>query len=416
MDIAMRSVRWGTTYIPRDSPRLKRRTRVPSNGATTDPLAEIEALTLELAKIESQLVSQKISPQEYETLTNQIHERIANAESIAYSMAKTNETIGRKLRAKNYALPEVQQVCNHFVYGSKQPLQPEFGADRVPNYYVEGSAGTPLDAALLERMADIGILKSTLFEKILFCPKCSSPSNVFARFKCTNCASIDISINRMIEHLPCGTIHNEKAFRVGTGLVCPTCKRSLQKPEEQRLIGLVCTCNKCSAHFEDPNQSFYCRKCQTDFNLTTGLITDVRTYEMNERTLEEVRSQLGIPVIASVLERSGFRLEVPGTLRGKRRNVQFSIVAHKDSSLIAIDLASSDSEVSVEPVLEFYMKLLDANPASAIFAAMPRLSEQARDVAQTNRILVAEGETSELVARNILTLHNEGVMPQGRGR
>jgi transposase-like protein len=389
---------------------------VPSNEANTDPLAEIEALTLELANIETQLMSQKISPQEYETKTKQIQERIANAESIAYSMARTNETIGRKLRAKNYALPEVQQVCNHFVYGSKQPLQPEFGADRVPKYFVEGSAGTPLDTAVLDRMTDIGILKSSLFEKILFCPKCSSPSSVFARFKCTNCASIDISINRMIEHLPCGTIHNEKAFRVGTGLVCPTCKRSLQKPEEQRLIGLVCTCNKCSAHFEDPVQSFFCRKCQTDFSLTTGLIYDVRIYDMNEKVIEEVRSQLGVPVIAKTLETSGFRLEVPGILTGKRRNVQFSIVARRQSSTLAIDLASSDTEVPVEPVLEFYVKILEANPTSAIFAAIPRLSQQAREVAATNRILVAEGATSDIVARNILTLHNEGVMPQGTAK
>jgi transposase-like protein len=370
----------------------------------------------ELASLETELVSQKISTQEYETRTQQIHERISNAESLAYSMARTDDAVAKKLRAKNYAHPEVQQVCNHFVYGLKQALQPEFGADRVARYFVEGSAGQPLDVALLDRMVDIGILKSSLFEKILFCPKCGTPSNVYARFKCTNCASIDISINRMIEHLSCGTIHNEKAFRLGLKLVCPTCKKTLQKPEEQRLIGLVCTCNKCSAHFEDPIQSFFCRKCQADFNLTTGLITDVRTYEMNEKAIEEVRSQLGIPVIANMLEKSGFRLEVPGVLPGKRRNVQFSIVARRDSSLIAIDLASSDSEVAVEPVLEFYVKLLDANPASAIFAAIPRLSEQARGVAQTNRIMVAEGETSEIVARNILSLHNEGVMPQGRER
>ena len=389
---------------------------MPSSEPTTDPLGEIEALMRELASLETQLVSQKISTDEYETQSRQIHERISSAESLAYSMARTNETIAKKLRAKNYASPEVQEVCNHFVYGSKEALQPEFGADRVPRYFVDKGSGAPLDVAVLDRMVDIGILKSSLFEKILFCPKCGTPSNVYARFKCTNCASIDISINRMIEHLPCGTIHNEKAFRLGAKLICPTCKRTLQKPEEQRLIGLVCTCNKCSAHFEDPIQSFFCRKCQSDFSLTTGLITDVRTYDMNEKALEEVRSQLGIPVIASVLERSGFRLEVPGTLRGKRRNVQFSIVARKDSFLLAIDLASSDAEVSVEPVLEFYVKLLDANPASAIFAAMPRLSEQARDVAQTNRIMVAEGETSEIVARNILSLHNEGVMPQGLGR
>jgi hypothetical protein len=376
-------------------------------------LGEIEALTRELASLETQLVSQKITPQEYESQTRQIHERIANAESLAYSMARTNETIARKLRAKNYGLLEVQQVCNHFIYGSKEALQPEFGLDRVPRYFVEGTAGTPLDVNLLERMVDTGILKSSLFEKILLCPKCGTPSNVFARFKCTNCASIDISINRMIEHLPCGTIHNEKAFRLGTKLVCPTCKRTLQKPEEQRLIGLVCTCNKCAAHFEDPIQSFYCRKCQTDFNLTTGIISDARIYDINEKTLEEIRPQLGIPVIASMLERNGFHLDVPGILTGRRRNVQFSIVARRQSTLIAIDLASSDTEVSVEPVLEFYVKLLEANPPFAIFAAIPRLSDQAREVAATNRIPVAEGNTSEIVARSILSVYNEGVMPQG---
>lgn len=400
----------------RDPPPAKRRTRVPSSEPTSDPLGEIEALMRELASLETQLISQKIKPQDYEIQSKQIQERIANTEALAYSMAKTNEILARKLRAKSYGNAEIQQVCNHFIYGSKEALQPQFGADRVPRYFVEGSAGGPLDIPLLDRMEDIGILKSSLFEKILFCPKCGAPSNVYARFKCTNCASIDISINRMIEHLPCGTIHNEKAFRFGNTLSCPTCKRTLQKPEEQRLIGLVCKCNKCSAHFEDPIQSFFCRKCQTDFNLTTGVITDVRTYEINERVIEEVRSQLGIPVIAKLLERSGFRLEVPGTLRGKRKNVQFSIVARKEPLLVAIDLASSDSDVPVEPVLEFYVKLLDANPGNAIFAAMPQLSDQAREVAQTNRIIVAEGETSEIVARNILSLLNQGIMPQGIGR
>jgi hypothetical protein len=146
------------------------------------------------------------------------------------------------------------------------------------------------------------------------------------------------------------------------------------------------------------------------------MIADVRIYDMNEKAIEEVRSQLGVPVIAKTLETSGFRLEVPGILTGKRRNVQFSIVARRQSSTLAIDLASSDTEVPVEPVLEFYVKILEANPASAIFAAIPRLSEQAREVAATNRILVAEGTTSELVARNILALHNEGVMPQSTGR
>jgi len=370
----------------------------------------------ELASLETQMLSRKISSQQYDTMSKMLRERIANAESLAYSMARGNESIAERLRARNYGLPAVQLACNHFIYGSRRALEPEFGADRVPRYFVEteGEDRIPLDTTLLERLVDIGILKSSLFEKMLLCPRCGSPSQVFARFKCTNCASIDISINRMLEHLACGTIHNERSFRVGRSMICPTCKKTLQKPDEQRLIGVVCTCNKCSAHFEDPAQSFYCRKCETDFNLSTGVITDIRVYDMNEKRQDEIRSQLGLPVIAKVLEENNFQLAIPGRLAGKGRNVQFSIVARRHTSVTAIDLASSDSEVPVGPVLEFYVKLLEARTDFAIFGAIPQLSDQAKDVAATNRISVAEGATPEILARKILEVFGEGVFQNAR--
>lgn len=384
---------------------------MPSSEPAVDPLSEMEELMRELAELETQMSSQKMSRQQHDVTAKGLRERISRAESMAYSVARTNESLAERLRSKNYGLHEVQQVCNHFIYGSKGALDPEFGADRVPRYFVEAEGGdrVPIDTPILERMVDIGILKSSMFEKILLCPGCGSPSQVFARFKCTNCASIDISINRMLEHLACGTIHNEESFRVGRSMICPTCKKALQKPEEPRLIGLVCTCNKCSAHFEDPSQSFYCRKCHTDFNLSTGVMSDIHVYDMNEKILGEIRSQLGVPVIAKILEEDHFQLTIPGRLAGKGRNVQFSIVAHKETSVTAIELASSDSEVSVGPVLEFYVKLLEARTDFAIFGAIPRLSDQAKNVAATNRISVAEGATAEILGRRILEVFGEGI-------
>ncbi len=381
---------------------------MPSSEPANDPLGEIDSLMLELASLETQLSAQKITRENYVTLSTQLKERISNTESVAYAMARTDESIAKKLRGKNFSDFSIQQVCNHFIYGSKKALEPEFGADRVSRYYVTTREGKiPTDTTLLERMVDIGILKSSLFEKILVCPKCASPSNVFARFKCTNCASIDISINRMIEHLTCGTIHNERAFRVGRQMICPTCKKALQKPEEQRLIGLVCTCNKCSAHFEDPSQSFFCRNCQSDFNLTTGLISDIHIYNLNEKILGEIRSQLGIPAIAKMLEDNGFQMTIPGIVAGKGKSVQFSLVANKGLTVMAMDIAMSDSEVGVEPVLELYVKLLESKPTLSIFGAIPRLSDQARDVASVHGISVAEGATPETLASNILALVGE---------
>jgi transposase-like protein len=384
---------------------------MPSTPPTVDPLGEMETLTRELASLETAFSQKKVTQEQFDSLSGQLKARIANAESMAYAMAKTDESIAKKLRAGSYIELGVQQVCYHFVNGPKKPLEPLFEADRIPRYFIEPEKGVrlPVDAALLRRLAGIGILKTSLFEKIFMCPKCGTPTNVYARFKCPQCASTDISINRMIEHLTCGTIHEEGVFRLGNAMVCPTCKKALQKPNEQRLIGLMCSCVKCGAHFEDPSQSFFCRKCEVDFNLTTGIINDVYTYYINEKTLDEVRSQIGIPAIAKVLQNNGFEISMPGTITGGVG--EFSIVARSGTRAIAIDIASSDAEVGVEPVLELFVKLLEAKPDIAVFGALPRLSAKAGEVAGMHGIKVAEGLTPSEVANKILEIAHADQLP-----
>jgi len=381
---------------------------MPETAPSADPLGEIETLTRELASLEALFSERKIPKEQYESLSTQLKARISNAESVAYMKARTDEGIAKKLRASSYLDSTVQQICYHFINGSKEPLGPIFEADRIPRYFIEPEKGVklPVESTILRRLAGIGILRASLFEKIFMCPKCGTPTNVYARLKCTQCASIDITIDRMIEHLSCGTVHEERILRVGNAMVCPTCKKTLQKPSEQRLIGLVCSCNKCRAHFEDPSQSFFCRKCEVDFNLTTGIITDVYTYYINEKTLEEIRSQIGIPAIAKVLQKEGFEVDMPGKIEGAVG--QFSIVARKGPRKIVIDVDSSEVEVEVEPVLELFVKLLEAKPDTSIFGAIPRLSTRARDVAAMHGIKVAEGTTPGEVAQKILEIIKAG--------
>ena len=384
---------------------------MPSTPPTADPLGEMETLSRELASLETAFSQKKVTQEQFASLSGQLKGRIANAESIAYAMAKTDESIAKKLRAASYIQLDVQQVCYHFVNGPKKPLEPMFEADRIPRYFIEPESGVrlPVEAALLRRLAGIRILNTSLFEKILMCPKCGTPTSVYARFKCPQCASTDISTNRMMEHLTCGTIHEEKVFHVGNTMVCPTCKKTLQKPNEQRLIGLMCSCDKCGAHFEDPSQSFFCRKCEVDFNLTTGIINDVYTYYVNEKMLDEVRSQIGIPAIAKVLQNNGFEISMPGTVTGGVG--EFSIVARSGERAIAIDIGSSDVEVGVEPVLELFVKLLEAKPDIAVFGALPRLSVKALEVATMHGIKVAEGLTPSEVANKILEMARANQAP-----
>jgi hypothetical protein len=89
---------------------------------------------------------------------------------------------------------------------------------------------------------------------------------------------------------------------------------------------------------------------------------------------------------------------------GHSKETVFSLTAQKDSRLIAIDVSQSDTEVEVEPVLELFVKVLEANPTLSIFGAIPVLSKRARDVAAMHNILVAEAPNPGELAKKVLEI------------
>ncbi len=372
-----------------------------------DPLTEQDDLTSQLANLEKQFADHKLDQEKFEALSRQLNERIRRAESEAYEMARKDESVAKRLRLRNYNDPQIQQVVSHFMRTGGKTLEPEFGTDRLPRYAVGDASGEKIllvERGLLQRMADIRIVNVGLFERVLYCPRCTTPTNTYMRFKCTQCGSIEISINRMIEHLACGTIHQESAFRVGKSLICPTCKKLLEKDQEYRLIGVVCSCNVCHAHFEDPAQSYYCRKCALDFDLPKAMIVDVFAYSMTKEALEEARRFLGVDTLKRVLGEKGFEVRSPGVLAGAGKEVVFSLVVHKDAKTIAADISQSETEVDVGPVLELYVKKLDANPTVTILVTIPRLSKRASEIASLHNIQVAEGVTPDEAAEKVLEI------------
>ena len=380
-----------------------------SPESAIDPLTEQDNLTSELANLEKQFAERKVQEKEYELLSKQLKGRIQKAESNAYNLARTNESIARRLRHRNFSNPEIQQVISHFLSIGDKPLEPSFGPDRIPRYPIQTETGETvnIERSLLQRMADIGMVTEALYERSVSCPKCNTPSNVYLRFKCTQCGSIDIAINRMIEHLQCGTIHQENVFLVGRNLICPTCKKQLQSATDYRVIGVVCSCNICKAHFEDPVQSFYCRACKSDFSLPSASVVDVFTYSMSKSVYNEARRFLGVDALTRLLTENGYTVKSPGTVvvvGGHSKETVFSLTAQKDSRLIAIDVSQSDTEVEVEPVLELFVKVLEANPSLSIFGAIPVLSKRARDVAAMHNILVAEAPNPSELALKVLEI------------
>ena len=374
--------------------------------SVSNPMTEVDTLTSELASLQRQFSDHKMKQEEFELLSANLKERIIRAEASAYAQARKNETIARNLRLRSYNDPIIQQVLTHLLAAPSQALEPEFGAGRLPQYAVKSVTGESLtvDQRILQRMADIRFVTETMFERMVFCPLCASPSKVYARFTCAHCGSIDITMSRMIEHLNCGTIHQEEAFRVGKSMICPTCKKLLQRPDEYRLIGLVCSCRACKAHFEDPTQGYFCRNCKHNFTLTTAQIVDVFTYSINKDTIQEARAHVGLNTLTEILAAEGFDVKSPGLLSGTAKEVEFSVVLRKGDKVFAVDISQSESEVDVEPLLQLYVKTLETKLTKAIFGAVPKLSNRARDMATFQGIAVAEGATISDVSHKIIEI------------
>jgi hypothetical protein len=137
-------------------------------------------------------------------------------------------------------------------------------------------------------------------------------------------------------------------------------------------------------------------------------VNDVYVYSMTPEALNEARQFAGIDVLIKILGENGFQTKVPGIVAGPTKEVVFSLVASKGARTVAIDLAQSSLEVEIQPVLELYVKVLEASPNVAILGVIPTLSKRARDVAELHKILVAEGSTPNELAARVIQLAEAG--------
>jgi len=249
----------------------------------------------------------------------------------------------------------------------------------------------------LNRLYEAGILARKLYDKVVFCPKCNSAS-ISIHYCCPYCKSFDIQKSSLIEHVKCGYMDVEENFHKGNKLICQKCHDELKKLDvDYRRAGIWCTCKECNKSFDVPVSALFCRDCRGNFMFEDVLIKDVYSYSLKEETKEE--ASLGWVLIAPIREflaENGFEVEAPSFLKGKSgANHVFDVVARKGDGAkksTVIDLATSpESAVSEQPVIALFAKIFDVSPDHAYLIAVPRISENAKKMAELYNIQIIEG-------------------------
>jgi len=314
---------------------------------------------------------------------------------------------GKLERIKLYKDPDVQAFLSKFLSGEISELKPTFDPKFGYRYAeVEAILG---DAAKVEdflnRLYEAKVIERKLYDKILYCPSCGS-QNISTHYCCPYCKSFNIHKGSLVEHVKCGYMDVEENFRKGGKLVCPKCHEELRKPEvDYRKAGIWCTCKDCGKSFDIPVTRHFCRDCQADFAFEDVEIRDVYAYTLNEEVKGEITAGwIFVTPIKEFLIESGFEVEAPAFLKGKSgANHMFDIAAYRKEitkKVAVMDVATATEDaVSEQPVIALFAKIYDVSPDSAFLIAIPKLSENAKKMAELYNIKVIEARDSKDVTK-----------------
>lgn len=131
----------------------------------------------------------------------------------------------------------------------------------------------------LATWVSLGVLRPTLLDRILLCPKCRCVPTF--RHGCRSCGSARISEDQLIHHYACAHVGFLEKFQTPQGLVCPKCRRGplVVGAEFEYQSGP----NRClDCHWSDTSleQVGQCLRCEFRFPARQAYVLDLIGYHV----------------------------------------------------------------------------------------------------------------------------------------
>jgi hypothetical protein len=311
-----------------------------------------------------------------------------------------NETVRRTL----YTNHGVKMLLRHMLTEERE-LIPEYDQNvgfRYPQaeHFIAGPVTETL--YLIRKLYEAGILLKKYRDKAVACPSCLSPA-VSVKYLCVSCTSSNIEKRRILEHAACGFSDVEELFMHNGDWICPKCRKALAR-EELREATSNFHCRDCGESFEKPTWMHNCKKCKFNFTLNEASFIDVYSYVLSDDVKSELEvGTLSIAPLRQPLEKYGFTVSTPSSLKGKSGNVHpFDLVSKGSISgkdaIVVLDLVYSSDPLDVSPVSTLMGKLIDTEVDLGILVVIPSINQTARNLAELYDIEVIEAETSREAA------------------
>jgi Thaumarchaeal output domain 1 len=301
-------------------------------------------------------------------------------------------------RQKILSDPKTRELLRRLILGGK-PLAPEVGTDGLVHYLVAEAVIGDVHAteAWIDHLLGSGMLNKSSFRDLVTCPT-HFRVDPLIELECLKCKTRKLRKTTLVEHLQCGYIDTDLKFNKDGFLVCPNCKRPIQKSGELRSTGVWYECEACLTKTNLPKVVFSCRKGH-EFSSSDLSLAPVYTYAVEEAVVAQLRNTLVLaPALNVLLTALGYAVTSPATLQGRSgTNHTVDVYASKgvdDPNVAVMDIAIQIAVdiVPVEPsaVISFFAKTYDLKPKLSILIAIPSASQSAKQINEGYGITIVE--------------------------
>jgi len=228
----------------------------------------------------------------------------------------------------------------------------------------------------LENLERKGALVPKFIDRVLTCQDCSSPE-VYSKYACPKCNSINVEYTELLEHMKCGYIGSKNNFVKDSSLVCPGCQAELDDEVVQyRVIGDSYQCEKCGYRFDTPEIIHFCQQCKRNFTHREANYIKIYAYKIADETINKFGKDLPLfESMGEILRENGFDTQFHAQIDGNS-GVQhpFDIIAKKEKVLLVVDVSLSGDKNDAVSLLG---KKMDVNPTESLLIDMSNRKELA---------------------------------------
>lgn len=285
---------------------------------------------------------------------------------------------------------KIAKLYKSLIDNPNRELSPIFSFEKgyVPEIVEELEVTPETSGELLEMLASKGILDKKFMDVMVLCPHCRS-FKIKETFQCFNCSGNKLDKGAALQHYKCEHMGFEREF---IDHKCPGCSKELRQiGVDYRKVGTYYRCTDCNEFFGEPNIRYRCLDCKEFFNLGESVWKPVYSYKPNPSKLDELKgSMVTLSSISEHLATNGYDTSPPNIEGRSKVRHTFDMIGIKNGTSVVADMNVNKKGVSSEPVLTFYAKMLDVSPTEKFFIAVPRLTDDARNLATMYGIEVVE--------------------------